>query len=257
MTEVEGHNKEQYWEVIRRSEVTTLIIKSIWSFKRKRNPSGQIIKHKARIYAYRGMQRWGEGYYKTYTPVVNWLSIRFLLTILMALDLDTRSIDFTIAYPQVDLKTAVFMNIPFSFKVEGEANTDQFCLKLLTNWYRLRDRELNWFDCIKIGLLDHEFKQSDIDPYLFTKGKIIIVVYIDDVIIASKGSRHIENLLHSLKYKTDVNSGVRKLELKKFDFTDDRDIKTFLGVNIDKTDPTSMHISQPHLIARTLDTVGL
>ena len=55
--EVEGHNKGNHWKIVKRSDATTPIIKSIWSFKRKRSPSGQITKHKARICAHGGMQR--------------------------------------------------------------------------------------------------------------------------------------------------------------------------------------------------------
>ncbi len=54
-------------------------IKAIWSFKRKRYPDGRILKHKARLCAHCGMQTWGEKYWETYAPVVNWLSVRMML----------------------------------------------------------------------------------------------------------------------------------------------------------------------------------
>ena len=110
--EIQGHKDGKHFEIIRKSDATGTIIKSVWSFKRKRDPSGSITKHKARLCAYSGMQRWGEGYYETYSPVVNWLSIRFLLTMSVALELDTRSIDFTMAYPQADLKMNVCVDLP-------------------------------------------------------------------------------------------------------------------------------------------------
>ena len=79
--EIHDHNTKNHWRVIRRSEAgNNKIIKSIWSFKRKRSPSGDLTKHKGRICAHGGMQRWGESYFETYAPVVNWLSVRFLLT---------------------------------------------------------------------------------------------------------------------------------------------------------------------------------
>ena len=126
------------------------IIKSIWPFKRKRSPTGKIIRHKARICAHGGMQRWGEGYHETYSPVVNWLSVRFLLSLSAALDLDTRSIDFTMAYAQADLKTPVYMEIPWGFEPDDkEIDPSTHCICLLTNWCGLQDAGLNWFDCIK------------------------------------------------------------------------------------------------------------
>ena len=83
------------------------------------------------------MQRWGEGYYETYSSVVNWLSVRFILTISIVLGQDTRSIDFTVAYQQADLKVQVYIEIPWGYRVDGVDNSDAYCLKLLTNWYGL------------------------------------------------------------------------------------------------------------------------
>jgi len=53
----------------------TKTIMSIWSFKRKRYPDGTLNKHKARLCAHGGMQTWGQNYWETYAPVVNWASV--------------------------------------------------------------------------------------------------------------------------------------------------------------------------------------
>ena len=79
-----------------------------------------------------------------------------------------------------------------------------------------------------------------IDRYLFTYGKLIIIVYVDDVIIAGIG---IEKLLASLKKELDIDTGKKNEKLKCFDFTDDKNLKYFLRVNIEKTSPDNLHIS--------------
>eukprot|EP00957_Ditylum_brightwellii_P117134 8933615-Ditylum_brightwellii.AAC.1 len=50
-------------------KVKTIV--SIWSFKRKQFPSGQLMKHKACLCAHGGMQRWSVDFWETYSPVVN------------------------------------------------------------------------------------------------------------------------------------------------------------------------------------------
>jgi hypothetical protein len=57
-------------------------------------------------------------------------------------------------YTMADLKTRVFMEIPWEYRVLDEENQEAFCMELLTNWYRLKDRGLNWYECIKTGLED-------------------------------------------------------------------------------------------------------
>ena len=59
---------------------------------------------------------------------------------------------------------------------------------------------------MKKSLLDRDFCQLEIDPYLFIYSQIIIVVYVDDVIITPKDSDKIEKLLASLKNKIDIDS---------------------------------------------------
>ena len=118
--EINGHREGKHFDIVRKSDTIGTIIKSTWSFKLKRDSSGSLTKHKARTCAHGGMQRWGEGCYEIYAPVVNWLCIRFLLTMSVALTLDTRSIDFTMACPQADLKISVHMETPWGYEIEGE-----------------------------------------------------------------------------------------------------------------------------------------
>ena len=92
---------------------------SICYFKRKRTPDGRLIKHKARLCAHGGMQQWGVNYWETYFPVVNWMSIRAMLTLSILREIHTKSVDFVLACTQADVKTEIFMEIPIGFGVEG------------------------------------------------------------------------------------------------------------------------------------------
>lgn len=82
---------------------------SIWAFRRKRDPYGTIINYKARLCAHGGNQVWGENYWETYAPVVHCLSIRTMLAISIIHKLQSRSVDFTLAFPQADLDKLVYM----------------------------------------------------------------------------------------------------------------------------------------------------
>ena len=65
----------------------TKTIMSIWSFKRKRYPDGTLNKYKARLCAHGGMQTWGQNYWETCAPVVNWASVCLILAIAKIHDL--------------------------------------------------------------------------------------------------------------------------------------------------------------------------
>ena len=106
--------------VILRSEVPKHVktIMSIWSFKRKRFPGGMLNKHKDRLCAPGGHQQWGVNYWETYAPVVNWISVQFLLIISELAGLETQALDFILAFPQADLDVPVYMELPIEMDLE-------------------------------------------------------------------------------------------------------------------------------------------
>ena len=131
--EVDAHQTREHWEIIPRSQMPSDMktILAIWSFKRKRLPDGTLNKHKARLCAHGGMQQWGVNYWETYAPVVNWISVRFLLVLAQIIGLETKALDFVLAFPQADLDTPVFMDIPIGVSVDGIHQNRKYVLRLL------------------------------------------------------------------------------------------------------------------------------
>jgi hypothetical protein len=79
------------------------------------------------------MDQHGVNFWETYSPVVNWFSIRLLLVISILKGWETRQIDFVLAFPQADVECGIYMEVPYGFDL-NEAKKD-FCLKLKRNIY--------------------------------------------------------------------------------------------------------------------------
>ena len=73
-------------------------IMTVWTFKRKRNPLGEIIKYKARLNAHGGQTKEGIHYFDIYAPVVQWVTVRILMIVSILENLHNRSIDFVLAF---------------------------------------------------------------------------------------------------------------------------------------------------------------
>ena len=95
-----------------------------------RFPCGLLNKHKARLCAHGGMQQWGINYWETYAPVVNWISIRFLLVLSEIVGLESKALDFVLAFPQADLDVPVYMELPAGMEVKGDRHEKQHVLLL-------------------------------------------------------------------------------------------------------------------------------
>ena len=95
---------------------------AIWSFRRERdNIMGKVAKYKARICAHGEMQEKGINYWETYAPVVQWMSVRIMLTLEAIENLHTKSIYFVLAYPQAKLDVDIYMELPQRFNVGPES----------------------------------------------------------------------------------------------------------------------------------------
>jgi hypothetical protein len=55
------------------------ILQAIWSFRHKRAPDWSIIKYKSRLCPHGGQQIEGEHFWETYSPVINWRTVRLVL----------------------------------------------------------------------------------------------------------------------------------------------------------------------------------
>ena len=93
--------------------------------------------------------------------------------------LESISLDFTQAFPQADLKRDVYMEVPFGYSNPKKL----YVLKLKSNFYGLADASLTWFQHCKKGLIERGIVSSKIDPCLFYKKGLILILYVDNACI--------------------------------------------------------------------------
>ncbi len=249
LKESSKHEKQRHWDVVPRSEIPAGVkaIQAIWSFKRKRFPDGSLDKHKARLCAHGGMQQWGVNYQETNAPVVNWISVQILLILSEMLQLDTRAIDFVLAFPQADLDTPVYMYLPAGMVIDGAPEGTSYVLRLRKSLYGLKQESANWYDMLKTALENRNLKRSMSNPCVFLCDDLIVLVYVDDCILLSKNPDAIKNFITSLEQGPE-----------QFVFTDEGTLQRYLGVEVEKSpDGHGFSMMQPFLIQRIIDAVDI
>ena len=243
--------KQSAWRPILRSKVPTTsdgkrrsILRGTWAFKLKRLPDGSPSKFKAR-YCVRGdLQREGIDYFETYAPVVQWSTVRLLLTMILTNRWTTKQVDYTNAFAQADLKEEVYIEQPKGFARKDKLD---MVLKLIKSLYGLKQAPKTFFEKLKAGLLERGFIQSEMDKCLFMKRDMICVVYVDDTIFAGPDSNAIEEVITGL--------GVQNEEQRHtFELRDEGEVGDFLGIRIEKSNHNSFTLSQTGLIDKVLKT---
>ena len=193
---------------------------AIWSFRQKRdNIMWKVKKYKAIICAQGGMQEKGISYWETYAPVVQWMSIRIMLTLAAIENFHTKSIDFVLAYPQANLDVYIYMQLPHGFNVGPESG--RYVLKLQKNLYGLKQEGHNWFEKLSGALGNLSINPRKVYPCVFIGEDVIVLVYVDNCLIFSWDKDEMNQLIDKLKKK------------EKLDLIDEGDVDKYIGIVIE------------------------
>jgi Reverse transcriptase (RNA-dependent DNA polymerase). len=247
--EVQALMQQRTWQRVARKDVPAnrKILRGTWAFKLKRLPDGTPLKYKARYCCRGDMQTEGVDYFDTYAPVVQWSTIRLVLTLALKHGWSTRQVDYTNAFAQAEIQEEVYIEPPRGFA--GRDGADKV-LKLLKSLYGLKQAPKTFFDKLRAGLLERGFTASEIDPCLFMKDKMICVVYVDDTILCGPNSDELEREIKSL--------GVNNLETRHtFQLRNEGEIGDFLGIRIEKKGNGQFHLTQTGLIDKVLKATNM
>lgn len=121
----------------------------------------------------------------------------------------SHQIDYIQAYTQAHVDCEIYMHIPAQFIVQNNAlvfstnptpgNSDVYVLLISKNLYGLCQAGNNWFDKLHGSLLSCGFCQSSIDPCLFIRKDIILIIYVDNCLFVAKGDASLESFVASLQ----------------------------------------------------------
>lgn len=245
LNEMERLYECDVYEIVDKSTVpaASTILRAVWSHRRKTRPDGQIYKHKSRVCADGSQQKKGIDFHETFSPVVAWSTVRFLLILALVKNLKMRQVDYVQAFTQAPLEDDVYMQIPAGFYVDNPENNNHKVIKLKKTLYGLSQASRSWFLTISAGLKSRGFRQSEIDPCLFIKDDIICLIYVDDTIFFARDDETINAMISDLQ--------------RDFDLTDEGDVEAFLGIKFQSNSKGEITMSQPGLIDSILEDVGI
>ena len=172
--EVNDQIKNGNFSVIPRSKVPKgfRVFPGVWTLVRKRDILTRAIKkYKARLAFDGSRMREGEDYDKTYAPVASWMSIRLLLTFVVAFGWNTQQVDYVAAYTQAPIERDMYMEFPRGFTAPGGADRKAFVLKLHRNLYGQKQAGRVWYQYLRKRLITKAgFMPSKHDECLFFRG---------------------------------------------------------------------------------------
>jgi hypothetical protein len=148
-------------------------------FKIKRNGV-----FRARLVAQGFTQIPGVDFTESYAPVVNDVTFRLVLVIVMVCKLNRKIIDVETAFLHGILQEEIYMKIPDGYTDEMPGITDDHCLLLKKSIYGIVQAARLFFLQLTKDLKEMGFCDSKVDPCLLyrkdERGICIVLIYVDD-----------------------------------------------------------------------------
>jgi histone deacetylase 1/2 len=219
------------------------IIDCKWVYKIKRKADGSIDQYKARLVAKGFKQRYGIDYEDTFSPVVKEATIRLVLSIAVSSGWNLRQLDVQNAFLHGFLEEEVLMRQPPGYE---HKSFPHYICKLDKALYGLKQAPRAWYSRLSTKLVSLGFRPSkaDVSLFFYNKGGITIflLVYVDDIIVASSSSKATDALL------ADLN--------KEFALKDLGELHYFLGIEVKKMD-NGILLTQEKYTSDLLSRVGM
>ena len=252
--EIRGLEKLHVFHYMKRSQLPQgeQLLNAIWSYRRKRKPTGELLKLKSWICTDGSQQKYGVDYWQTYAPVVNWSTVRRSLVLSTILNFKSRQVDFAQAFPQAPLNEPVYMKIPQGWYLldgkleqheDPEYRDTEHCIKLLRNLYGCKQGARNWWKHLSSGLQQRGFKASSTNNCLYIRNDCILVLYTDDCLIFARDDKIIDHLIEDLR--------------QDYLIGDTGSVQDFLGIRITKDTKGRINMIQTGLIDSIIRDTGL
>ena len=196
-----------------------------WVFVRKTNDNNEIVRYKARLVAQGFSQRPGIDFEETYSPVMDGITFRYLVSLAVRENLEIRLMDVVTAYLYGSLENDIYMKIPEGFKMPDSCKSkpkEAYSIKLQKSLYGLKQSGRMWYNRLSEILVKEGYVNDPICPCVFIKKTgsefVIIAVYVDDL-----------NLIGTPK---ELQTAVEYLK-KEFEIKDFGKTKSCLGLQIE------------------------
>lgn len=238
--EMDSLNENGTWLLVQKPE-NQKVIDSRWVFTKKLSHDSSE-RYKARLVIKGYSQKQGIDYTETFSPVVRFDTVRFLLSVAAKENLFLGQFDVKTAFLYGNLQENIYMKQPEGF----EDGSSRVC-KLIKSLYGLKQAPRCWTEHFTNFLRGLGFTQSIADPCLYihfeNNKRILLTIYVDDGLIAASNEFLIDKLLEDLS--------------KQFTITSTKRVTNFLGIEIFRKQDGSIFIHQSNYIKKILDKFNM
>ena len=209
--EMAAHVKNSTWTLVPLPP-GRVCIPSGWAFTLKTDRLGLPCRRKARFFAKGYRQVQGVDYQESFAPVVRYDSLRVILALTAARDLELIQLDVTTAFLNGVIDELVFIAQPEGYVVPGRER--EVC-RLNKGIYGICQASRIWNKTLHDALIEYGFTQSAADPCVYVLNRsdlfLIIAVWVDDGLVAGSSVAAIDHVVAYLNRKFEIKAILAEL----------------------------------------------
>lgn len=232
--------KQEVWELVPLPKGAKAI-STRWVFRVKLDEHGNVDKYKARLVVKGFSQREGIDFNQTFSPVVRYDTLRIIISLAAAYNLELKQIDVASAFLYGNLDEEIFAKQPDGY----QDGSTQVC-HLKKSLYGLRQSPRCWHKKLHTVLNSFGLQQSKADNCLYfsnQKGcRLLLCIYVDDGLIAAEQKETLNALIDALENEFEITK---------------KELSYFLSIHIKKLESGSIAINQSKYIGAILERFGM
>ena len=172
-----------------------------WVFKVKYTLSELVNQFKAHLVAHEFTQIEGVDYKETFTLTLHFESLRLLLFLTVELNFHIQQMDVNNTYLTKNLDEEIYMKLSKEYNLSKNYSYNSPVWKLHKSLYDLKQSEWIWNKWFKSVLTDMSFEPISTNNCVFINFdiRVIISLYVDNLLLFTKKVKAIENVKWQLK----------------------------------------------------------
>ncbi|CAL5356856.1 unnamed protein product [Camellia sinensis] len=244
--EIGSLHKNQTWELVQLPKGKKAIGCKWVHTKKEGIPGKDNIRFKARLVPKGYAQKEGIDYNEVFSPVMKHTFIRILLALVAQFDLELAQLDVKTTFLHGDLEKEIYMSQPDGFEVVGKEN---WACKLNKSLYGLKQSPRQWYKRFDRFMIEKEYTRSQFDHCVYFRklpdgSFIYLLLYVDDMLIASESKVEIDKLKAQLA--------------REFEIKDLGEAKKILGMEIKRDRKKgTVCLTQTQYLKKVLDRFGI
>ncbi|BFG26329.1 hypothetical protein CerSpe_126030 [Prunus speciosa] len=246
MQEMESLHQNSVWELVPKPKGRK-VIGCKWVFRKKEDMHGKgATIFKARLVAKGYLQKEGVDYDEIFSPVVKHTSIRLLLSFVAQENMEVEQMDVKTAFLHGDLEEDIYISQPQGFI---EASKENLVCRLKKSLYGLKQSPRQWNKCFDSFMMKIGYRRCESDCCVYTHAFkdgnfILLLLYVDDMLIACKDMSKIQEL--------------KTLLGREFDMKDLGSTQKILGMEIRRDrNEGKLWLSQSKYISKVLEKFNM